>query len=371
MTCKRLAVFGGLAACLFFCSHSSAQSLVVRELRIPIKGSGSKGLEAVMVRPDEPGPHPLALLTHGTPRDPKDRSGMTALSLEPQAMEFARRGFVAVVVLRRGYGDSGGGYNEDAHACSHPDYVGATKESAADLRAAIAYLSTLPEIDSSRVIGVGVSTGGLAMVALTANPPPGLVAAISFAGGRGSRAADRVCNPNDLIAAFAYFGKTSRIPMLWVYSQNDHFFSPQLAQRFYYAFNDAGGRAKFILAPPFRRDGHGLFSLSGAPIWTPMVDSFLKDHDLVLRASLLPLPEPPAIDPPAGFPSSALRDFHNYLILPPHKALATSQQGRFGLSFGRRTERDAEQKALENCKELSPKNDRCRLTMRDNSAASP
>jgi dienelactone hydrolase len=352
---------------LFFaCGHISAQSLVVQEMRIPTKNSGSKRLEALMVRPDEPGRHPLALITHGTPRDPKDRAGMTALAFRPQAMEFARRGFTAVVVLRRGYGDSGGGYNEETHACTHPDYIGATKESVADLRAAIAYLATLPEIDASRMISVGVSTGGLAMVGLSADPPPGLALAISFAGGRGSRAPDEVCNPDALIDAFAYFGKRSRIPMLWVYSENDHFFSPQLAQRFHRAFTAAGGNARFILAPPFRRDGHGLFSLGGASIWAPMVDSFLKDHDLVLRASLLPLPEPPAIDPPAGFPPAAQRDFRNYLMLPPHKALAVSNQGHFGFSSGRRTEKDAEQKALESCKEAAPKNDRCKIVMLDN-----
>jgi len=355
-----------LAAFLFACPRVSPQSLVVREMRIPIKGSGTKGLEALMVRPAEPGPHPLALLTHGTPRDPNDRPGMTALTLEPQAMEFARRGFTAVVVLRRGFGDSGGGYNEDAHGCSNPDYIGATRESAADLRASVAYLSTLPEIDASRMIAVGVSTGGLAVVALTADPPPGLVAAFSFAGGRGSHSPGQVCNPGALVNAFAYFGRRSRTPMLWVYSENDHFFSPQLAHRFYRAFTEAGGNAKFILARPFRRDGHGLFSFSGAPIWTPMVDSFLKDHGLVLRASLLPMPEPPPVDPPPGFPSGLLRDFRSYLILPPHKALAVSAHAHFGNAFGRRTEKEAGQKALETCKQNSPKNDRCKIVMLDN-----
>src|SRR5208282_5121045 len=157
--------------------QATAQSIVTQELRIPLKGAGSKGLDALMVRPNEPGPHPLALLTHGTPREAKDRSSMTPFGLQPQAMEFARRGWTVVIVLRQGFGDSGGGYDEESHSCANPDYVGATKESTVDLRAAITYLSTLPEVDASRIIGVGISTGGLAMVALTDNPPPGLVAA--------------------------------------------------------------------------------------------------------------------------------------------------------------------------------------------------
>ena len=34
----------------------SAQNLVEQELRIPAPGAGKKGLEALMVRPNEPGP---------------------------------------------------------------------------------------------------------------------------------------------------------------------------------------------------------------------------------------------------------------------------------------------------------------------------
>jgi dienelactone hydrolase len=343
--------------------QTAAQTIVTQELRIPTKGTGSKGLDALMVRPNEPGPHPLALFTHGTPREPTDRSGMTPFGLQPQAMEFARRGWTVVVVLRRGFGDSGGSYDEESHSCANPDYVGATKESVVDLRAAVAYLATLPEIDASRMISVGISTGGLAMVGLTADPPPGLLAAISFAGGRGSRAPDMVCNPDALVDAFATFGKKSRIPMLWVYSQNDHFFGPQLAQRFHQAFTRAGGNATFILAPPFSRDGHHLFSRSGVSIWAPMVDTFLQSQNLTLRATLLPLPEPPNIEPPSGLPDRARAEFRNYLTLPPHKALATSEQGHYGLSFGRRTDKDAENKALDNCKEAAPKKDRCKTAM--------
>lgn len=360
-----LAVLANLAVLFLFCGAASAQNFVVREFRIPIKSAGSKGLEALLIRPNDLGPHPLALITHGTPRDPNDRAGLTAMSFEPQAYEFARRGWTAVVVLRRGFGDSGGGYNEDAQSCAHPDYLGATNESIEDLRDAIAYLSRLSDVDPSRIIGVGVSTGGLAMVGLTASPPLGFIAGINFAGGRGSQAPDQVCDPDALVGTFAHYGKHSRTPMLWIYSENDHFFSPHLAHRFYNAFTEQGGMAKLIMAPGFRRDGHGLFSLGGAPVWAPMVDEFLKAQNLELRDSLLPLPAPPPINPPDGFPERSLADFRNYLILPSHKALAISERHLYGYSSGRRTEKDAEVKALDNCKEVAPKGDRCHIAMID------
>jgi dienelactone hydrolase len=261
------------------------QHLVEQELRIPAPGAGEQGLEALMVRPYEPGPHPLALINHGAPRDKAEHQKMRPERFLPQAREFARRGWTTVIVMRRGYGNSGGDFAEDAHPCSqHPDYYGAGVESANDLRAAIAYLSKLPEVDASRIISVGVSAGGFATVALTANPPQGLVAGISFAGGRGSQSNDNVCNAQVEINAFREFGKSSSVPMLWVYAENDHFFSPQLAAEFYRTFTEGGGKAQFVSAGPFGTDGHHLFSADGIPIWAPIVDAFLKSQNLDLRA---------------------------------------------------------------------------------------
>src|SRR5271156_1613891 len=265
-----------------------AQDLVESELRIPMKEAGKKGLEAVMVRPNDTAAHPLALLNHGATREASDRPGMTPWGLLPQAREFARRGWTAVVVMRRGYGDSGGGFSEEGYACTpRVDYYDSGRESAKDLRAAMAYLATRPEVDATRMISVGVSAGGFATVALTADPPAGLVAAISFAGGRGSRKPDEVCNPEVLVRAFYELGSKSRVPMLWVYAENDHFFGPSIAAQLYQAFTSAGGKAEFVRAGTFRGDGHGLFSLGGTAIWTPMVATFLAQQNLTLRSTLL------------------------------------------------------------------------------------
>ena len=80
------------------------------------------------------------------------------------------------------------------------------------------------DVSTNGMIAVGVSAGGFASLALTADPPPGLAAAINFAGGRGSRADNDVCDEDALVRAFATLGKTSRIPTLWIYAQNDKFF---------------------------------------------------------------------------------------------------------------------------------------------------
>ena len=322
-----------------------------------------------MVRPNDAAPHPLALITHGTPREATERAEMTPLRWIPQAREFARRGWTAVIVMRRGFGDSGGDYAELSHACSRfPNYMGATEQAVRDLREATAYLETLPEVDRSRMISIGVSTGGLATVGLTADPLPGLVAAINFAGGRGSEAPDQVCNPDDLIETFAEFGKRSRVPMLWIYAANDHYFGPAVAQNFYRAFTQNGGKATFIAAGPYGEDGHHLFSLGGIPIWTPMVDDFLKSQNLVLRDSLLQV-SIPAIQPPAYLSSGGRNGFQTYLLSAPHKAFAASPVRGYSFSVGQRTTQKAEELALDGCKKQASPNTQCSIVMIDDKEA--
>src|SRR5262249_43525917 len=160
---------------------------------------------------------------------------------------------------RRNFGDSGGGFAEDKGPCSDPNYVRAGLAAAADLKAAIASLAKRPDVDASRILSVGVSAGGFATVALSADPPPGLIAAVSFAGAGGSDKPDEVCGEEKLVGAFSEFGKRSRLQMLWIYAENDHFFGPTLAAKFRDAFVGGGGRVTFVKAPPFGADGHGLF----------------------------------------------------------------------------------------------------------------
>ncbi len=231
-------------------------------------GDSTHRLDALIVRPDDGIPHPLAIINHGAPHQAIDRQKTLPEGMREQAREFARRGFVAVSFTRRGYGRSEGAHAEDAGKCRFATHTEPGRSSAEDVREAIRLMRDKPYVDGARIISVGRSAGGFATVALTADPPPGLVAAISFAGGRGSDGPDSVCRPSALIDAFATFGKTSRTPMLWVYAENDHYFSPALAHGFFDAFTGAGGHAEMIVEKPFAEDGHTLFSRDGIRIWT-------------------------------------------------------------------------------------------------------
>jgi dienelactone hydrolase len=375
-------LFSAVSFFLLAVSAANAAEYRQQEVRIPWVEAGAAGLDGLIVSAefaddeiakakesgiDLPAKRPLVVMTHGTARDVEPRNHQTVWQLLPQAMWFARRGFVVLVVVRRGYGSSGGRPDYlDAGRCPQTDYERASQKAAEDLRTGINYGSRLPGVDATRVVAVGISTGGMATVALTADAPKNLVAAINFAGGRGSQADHDVCNPGSLVAAYHDFGKHSRVPMLWIYAENDKFFWPELAQQFDAAFRATGGRDEFIRAPVFGEDGHTLFN-RGIDIWGPMVDGFLKEQNLVLFTEPLPAPKPPEIPPPAGLSEHGQAAFRDYLMLGPHKAFAMSAH-HYAMSTAQMIADDARKKSLDSCNHLAePSGEKCSVVFVENS----
>src|SRR5206468_2556046 len=78
-----------------------------------------QGLEAFLVRPAATKRYPLALLSHGSPRDFDDRATMSAHKYYGIALEYARRGFAALIMMRRGYGTSAGGRVDSVGGCAN------------------------------------------------------------------------------------------------------------------------------------------------------------------------------------------------------------------------------------------------------------
>jgi dienelactone hydrolase len=275
---------------------------------------------------------------------------MSAAQMSFQAEELARRGYVAVVVMRRGYGTSHGTWDESSGRCDAADHERAARESARDLRAALRTLRTRPEIDATRVIVIGQSAGGIGTLALAADPPPGLVAVVNFAGGRGSFAPHEICREDRLIAAYASIGKTARVPSLWIYTENDLYFGPELARRMFAAYRAEGGVGELRLLPAFAEDGHALFARrSGAMQWRPLLDAFLRNNDLPTWDA--PPAEPPVtrLPPPADLAERHMDHWDRYLQSSDNKAFAISATGRFAWRSGHYSLESARNAALEAC----------------------
>lgn len=307
-------------------------------------------LEALVVKPNVSGRLPLAVITHGTPRESEARRQMSAGHMSFQAEELARRGYLAVVVMRRGYGASEGVWAESSGQCDAADHERAARESARDLRAALRSLVSWPMVDPERVIAIGESAGGIGAVALAANPPAGLRAVINFAGGRGSRGPNDVCREDRLIDAYASLGKTARVPSLWIYTENDTYFGPDLAKRMFAAYRRQGGTGEFRLLPAFADDGHALFARrGGVPQWRPLLDGFLKQHRLPTWDA--PPGEPAVADlpPPEELAPQYKVHWRRYLEAADNKAFAVSPAGRFAWRSGHYRVESARAAALEGC----------------------
>ncbi|HUP97263.1 MAG TPA: CocE/NonD family hydrolase [Usitatibacter sp.] len=232
-------------------------------------------IDVTVFRPEGPGPFPLVVLSHGSPRLAEERRAEGRLRLAAQSERFVAMGFAVLVPTRRGYGRSGGHWAEGYGSCSNPDYYRAGLETARDMRAAVDAVRSEPWADASQVVLAGQSAGGFGSVAASATPFAGLVGVINFAGGRGSRGPDDVCGEAKLVEAMARYGGAARVPELWIYSSNDRYFGPALARRMHHAFVQNGGAAEFVEAPPTGLDGHGYFA-AAMDDWSPRVARFLE-----------------------------------------------------------------------------------------------
>jgi dienelactone hydrolase len=331
--------------------QARAEEIRLDALKIPAVIAGSSGpveLEAIVLRPDDGLPHPLAVLNHGSPRNPGDRATMTPYRMWAQAVAFARRGWVAVAFMRRGYGHSQGQPGGNFGSCANPDYASAGRADASEIAAVAKFMATEPYVSKGKWISVGVSAGGFATVALTADPPHDLAAAISFAPGRGSSGPDTVCGEPQLVSAFAQYGKTSRLPLLWVSAENDHFFGPRLVSQLTGAFSHAGGHVTFVATAPFGSDGHQLFSAAGIPIWSPIVERFLASNNLTLRDRPIEISSAD-VPAPASLNARGRDAFKSYLDSGPNKAFAVGGNSHFGWTTGRGTIDQATSDALGVC----------------------
>jgi len=256
-----------------------AAELETEIVSIPVNvGSSILHDDARITKPEGDGPFPLIVMTHGTPRNAEERAKTNvATYFKTQSEYFANKGYAVIFVVRRGFGVSTASYEENQlFGNGTRNYTKSGLEAAKDLKAAIDYMKNKSYVDKTRIILLGQSTGGHSVTATGSLGIDGVIGVINFAGGRGSYAPDLVRDENNLIASMAQYGKTSRMPTLWLYSINDHYFRPDLAQAMYKAYIGNGGQATFVELPPYNDDGHRSFA-GNRSAWSPYVDQFLEE----------------------------------------------------------------------------------------------
>lgn len=233
-------------------------------------------------RDDERTLQPFLVLNHGRPAQAADFAKMGRTRFSDNSNYFVSKGFAVFVPTRIGYGVTGGDDVEYSGTCSNRSYLPAYEAAARQSVTLIEHIRTLPYIDPSRGLVIGQSFGGATAIALAAKNLAGVTAAVNFAGGGGGDPVGRPENPcrADLLEKlFASYGSTSRIPTLWLYSENDRYFGKDKPHDWFNAFVAKGGTGKFVqlpaLMPPLGEDGHSSFTRNPGA-WRPSFEEFLE-----------------------------------------------------------------------------------------------
>jgi dienelactone hydrolase len=247
------------------------------------------------------GPFPVVVFSHGRDPSAEGRAKLAVGVSRAQVLFWLARGIAVVSPVRPGYGASTGGDVESSGI--HVDRMGRCVGSA-DFRrtadaavrsidATLQWLRNQPWADTSEVLLVGQSVGGLATVAAGARALPGVVCYVNFAGGSDGnpeRSPGTSCEPEQLQALYADYGRSTTVPNLWVYALNDQYWGAAEPQQWHAAFARDGSPTTFVQAPAVADgDGHGL-SRHAPALWASTVDAFLARLGPPWNAATLPRP---------------------------------------------------------------------------------
>jgi dienelactone hydrolase len=226
-------------------------------------------LEATLYRPAGDGPFPVLLFNHGSTGNGRIAPTLT-VRYAAVAEFFVERGFAVLMPMRRGRGASGGQYGE-AYGCDPARLAEGVERGTADVEAALTFALKQTWADPTRLVIGGMSRGGLLSVLYPSVRPVNARGVINFAGGWTFDGCDARARFNEQM--FDRAGR-SKLPMLWLYAENDRNYQPASIRAYHRAFTKAGGSAELRMFPPIGHDGHDLLPRTGAA-WHQAVDDFL------------------------------------------------------------------------------------------------
>lgn len=318
-------------------------------------------LERLVVKPkDAPGRLPVALITHGKQNTYGRMLEQHATEMASQARDMARRGWLAVTVMRRGFGASDGPMPVPV-SCRNTSLLERFEADADDLEATLDVIRQRPDADPDRIIAMGASAGGVAVTALGARNPKGLMGVINLSGGLHFDACDK---DELLVDAMAEYGAHSRVPSLWIYAENDSLFGPELVRHMHDAFLEGGADVKLVTLDPIGRDGHTIFdSVQGRDNWLPELDAFLRYNGLPTH----PYRDASTIARHLKSKDKYLAFVEMYVSAPGAKALAQSRvSGALGRAFGYSDMAEARKAAIRLCRADANNVEDCDVVMENN-----
>ncbi len=236
-------------------------------------------LEVVAFKPLGTGPFPSVMLNHGSTGDGSDPNLFDrTFIIESAAKVFTDRGWMVLFPQRRGRGMSDGLYDEGfndgrtAYSCERDRTLAGFERANDDIDAILAWMFTQSDIDTSQLIIAGVSRGGILSMVHAARNPNAYVGAINFVGGwLGEGCGDYLDVNRNLFIESASFPTDS----IWLYGNNDSFYSIAHSQGNFDAYINAGGQGSFnVYTRATGLNGH--FITGDITLWQQDVDHYLN-----------------------------------------------------------------------------------------------
>jgi dienelactone hydrolase len=285
----------------------ASNELTAEIISLPVLGAGVRGADAQMpVHVFKPtlsqanagaGPWPVVIFSHGRAGTVEERQALRNPALFGHVRYWHAKGYAVIAPIRPGYGDNsahdpevnGARWPAGGGSCTGSvDFSKVTTAATLALRTTHAWLREQSWANKERILLVGQSVGGLTTVAACSQNLPGVIGCINFAGGAGGNpktSPGASCQPDSLREVFATAGKTTQVPSLWLYSENDQYWGPDAPKQWHKANVEAATAAgqpttaEFFAAPPVDPDGHRLLTVGGR-IWSPPLNAWLKKHGL-------------------------------------------------------------------------------------------
>jgi len=352
-------------------NETAAKDLREVSVRIPVTVKDlfgrqeTRNIPITVYSPAGDGPFPLLVFNHGRAPAAK-RAAQGRSRPEAAARYFVAKGFVVMAPTRVGYGETYGDFDpEQSGFCSNPQVEPMSLAASDQVLATVEYARTLPFVDTSRWLVAGQSVGGLTSIATVGRAPAGLLGGINFSGGSGGNpdnSPGRSCRPQALEAYWGRIATQARVPMLWMYWENDKYWGPEVPKVWHKAWTAGGGKADFLQFGPSGEDGHNGLN-ADMDRWLPVVDAFLGRLGFSLPGIV---PRPAAsgfadVKDTSRVPVNAqsLAAYQKFLDGPLPRAFAVSELGGWGYAAGDY----AHGKALGNCQRHHGS---CRLYAVDN-----
>jgi dienelactone hydrolase len=208
-------------------------------------------LQTTVFRQPAPGKHPVMILNHGS-TGPGIIPATYAVRGGNDEMFFYSLGYTVVIPMRKGRGASDGPNVEENFFLPSDIQLDSAIE---DLDAVIGWVRAQPDMDAGKIVLAGASRGGMLSVAYAGRFPTNEIGVINFSGGWFG---EGVPGPDFNSTAFADVGRTSKIPMLWLYADHDSYYSLKYIEGQFAKFHDAGGQGELVKYSDVPGNGHFL-----------------------------------------------------------------------------------------------------------------